>query len=175
MKRKETSVSSENWICFLSAARCWCFMGLPKLFTTWLCRLSPVFSTYYSPRPQPLSSYTHHTGHSILSGLAAVIPYEASVIFYAMVWVIQNKAMQEGRPSKAVFFWEAEGTTTLLSVTHFLRDPDTASTFLLVSLERVHKGMLKELNVYCLATGSLKKVMIMPANIWDIHKKSVQE
>lgn len=99
MKRKETSVSSENWICFLSATRCWCFMGLHKLFTTWLCRLSPILCTYYSPSPQSVSSYTHHTGHSILSGLAGVIFYEASAIFYSMsiVWVIQKRVMQEGR------------------------------------------------------------------------------
>lgn len=168
MKRKETSVSSENWICFLSATRCWCFMGLPKLFTTWLCRLSPILSTYYSPSPQSVSSYTHHTGHSILSGLAGVIFYEASAISYSMsiVWVIQKRVMQERWPSKAVFFWEAGAPTTLLSVIYLLRDADIASTFLLVSLESFHKGRLKELNAYSLATGSLKKVMTMLANIW---------
>lgn len=168
MKRKETSVSSENWICFLSATRCWCFMGLPKLFTTWLCRLSTILSTYYPPSPQSVSSYTHHTGHSILSGSAAVIFYEASADFYSMpmVWVIQKRVIQEGRPSKAVFFWEAEGPTTLLSFTYLLRDADAASPFLLVSLECFHKGRLKELNTYGLATGSLKKFIIMLANIW---------
>lgn len=46
----------------------------------------------YSLSPESGSSYTHHTGHSVLSGFAAVILYEASAIFYSvpMVWVIQK-------------------------------------------------------------------------------------
>lgn len=163
MKRKETSQLRKLYF-FFSSTRCWCFMGLPKLFTTWLCRLSPIFSTYYSPSPQSVSSYTHHTGHSILSGLTAVILYEVSAILYPMpmVWVIQKSSYRRRNLAKQ-FSLERLRAQPLCFLLHLLIDPDAASTFL---LECFHKGMLKELNAWGLATGSLKKVMIMSANIW---------
>ena len=74
--------------------------------------------------------------------------------------------MQEGRSKQSSFLLRGcEGPTTLLSVISLLRDADAVSTFLLVSLASSHKGRLKELNTYGLATGSLRKAMIMLSNI----------
>lgn len=116
----------------------------------------------YSLSPESGSSYTHHTGHSVLSGFAAVILYEASAIFYSvpMVWVIQ-KSHAGWETLQSSFLLRGWGPTHCAFFTHLLRDSEqAASNFLLVSLECFHKGMLKELNACCSATGSLKKVMI---------------
>lgn len=175
MKRKETSVSSEEWIC-----------------------------SHQQPGADALWDYPNSLPHGCVgfhqaSLLATLHLHTVSLLLHASYWSLnslrfsrshllwsfsnllhhahglsnpEKESCRRRGASSAVFStalllrgWE--GPTTLLSVMSLLRDADAVSTFLLVSLAPSHKGRLKELNTCGLATRSLRKAMIMLSSIWS--------
>lgn len=167
-KKKEASVSSENWICSHQQPGADALLNYPNpLPQGWVgfhqASLLAMLHLH-------TVSLLHASYWSLNFSLAGLIFYETSAIFYTMpiVWVSQKKSRQRRGASRAVFsialllrVWE--GPTPLLSVVSSLRH----SKFLLVSLT-YHKGRLKELNTYGFTRGSLRKAMIMFSNIWNV-------
>lgn len=170
-KRKETSVSSENWICSHQQPGANALWDYPNSLPQGCVGFHQA-SLLATLRNHTVSLPLHASYWSLNSlQLAVVIFYEASAIFYSvpMVWVIQKRVMQEGRSKQSIFLLRGwEDPTTLLSVTSLLRDADAVSACLLVSQASSHKRRSKELNTYGLVTRSLMKAIIMLSNTWSI-------
>jgi len=170
MKRKETSVSPENWICSHQqpgadalrdypnslAQGCVGFHQVSLLVTLRLHTVSLLHTSRWSlnslqfsmsPLLRRFSSLLHHA-HSLSNPEKDTCRKRG-----------ENRAVY----STALLMRDRVDPTTLLS--YILRDADAVSTSLLVSLASSHEGRLKELNTYGLATGSLRKAMTMLSNI----------
>lgn len=146
-------------------------MGLPKLFTTRLCRLSPSLPTCYSLYPHSQPPPTHLILVPELSPISSshLLWSFSNLLLHAHGLSNPERVMQEGRSKQSIFLLRGWGDpTTLLSVTSLLSDADAVSPCLLVSLASSHKRRLKELNTYDLVTRSLMKAIIMLSNTWSI-------
>lgn len=108
MKRKETSVSSENWICSHQqpgANALWDYPNSLPQGCVGFHQASLLATLCIHTASLPL-----HTSYWSLNSLqlAVVIFYEASAIFYSMpmVWVIQKKSHAGGEEQAEHFSFE---------------------------------------------------------------------